>query len=126
MANKLTPEDLYSKLYRIAQSIIKRENPCQIREENGAVTCRHTRYKYGYKTPDGKPEPTLCCGGCRNLSATGCTTDSLWCKTWTCGSLQREVPDVAEALRILESVSHRVGVPLFFRTGKDESFARLL
>lgn len=122
----MTQEEIYSKLYRIAQSILKRENPCQIRKaEDGVVSCRNTRQRHGFKSGGG-PDPELCCGGCRNLSATGCTTDSLWCKTWTCSTLQREVPDVAEALRYIETASRRSNLPLYIRTGKDESFARLL
>lgn len=132
MANRrkvtLTPEEVYSKLWRIADHILRENNPCQIRKaKNGRVTCVRTR-----KNPKWDPDGKLCCGGCKHLGPNGCTVESLGCKLGACyigdpcwpeGAPNKEV--VEDSLRLLKAAAAQHGVNLYIRQSKEEHFARL-
>ena len=121
MAEKLSPEELYSKLYRIAGHILRETNPCQIQKDaEGRVSCRDTRSPLRA----GGSTQTLCCGGCRHLSDKGCNAEALSCKLWACWTLKREAPDVVSALQILNKAAQDARLPIIYiRLSKEEAFS---
>ena len=121
---KLSPEDLYSKLYRIAGHILRETNPCQIqRAADGSVSCVDTREAVakGYKA-----NPGLCCGGCQHLTPTGCNAEALSCKVWHCSAFRRARPEVAKALDSISAVAYAAHIPLYIRASKETTFRRVL
>lgn len=128
----MSQPDLYSKLYRIAQSIIKAENPCQIRVEDGIVSCIDTRAyadKYGKDAENKKAlllhQQTLCCTGCADLGPEGCRVEALSCKVWICWELRKQRPDVDSALMAVTGAARNAELPLLIRTSKEDTFRRL-
>jgi hypothetical protein len=73
---------LYDLLCIKADKLIKQYNPCNIRVEQtdflfGRVVCNN-KYMCHIKGEN------LCCGSCKYLGKTGCTTNSLGCKLGMC------------------------------------------
>ena len=125
---KLSPEDLYSKLYRIADHILKENNPCgfEVRAD-GVTTCVRTRKDPSY---DQHRPGTLCCSGCKHLGPYGCTVESLGCKLAGCGEVAvfnapiHNKAVVEGSLRLLVRVATEGGVSVWgWRQSKDEFFA---
>ena len=103
----MTPQDVYSKLYRIAASILRDNNPCQIRlDEDGIASCSRTRKDPNYEGPARKG--VLCCGGCEKLGPDGCTVDSLDCKLWVCDYIERTDSVTTVSMESLRSAA-RIG-----------------
>jgi len=60
--------ELYDRLYNHADKLLKKYNPCRIK--NGK--CANGRF---------------CCYGCKYLNKSGCTVKCLECKLWLCSYL---------------------------------------
>lgn len=108
----------YDEAYSKAQEVFDRHNPCQIRREaDGSVSCAESRSpRY-----DGWNYSGLCCTGCRYLGPTGCTTNSLACKLWSCFTIRDNNPEVVHELRLIRADSYEKGLPVSaIRFSKDE------
>ncbi len=112
----MTKSDIYDVLYNEASRLLKAENPCNIREENGKMVCN------GHLVS--------CCYGCKHLGPKGCTVEALSCKLWLC----REVGSnpinaiIVVSLDSLRRAGSAMGVNTDpygkgFRTSKEESLA---
>lgn len=138
----MTQEELYSKLYRIAGYILRDANPCQIKAEDGSVSCAATRHPRSTMVSPGNA--ALCCGSyypndpgqqrgytCPKWEPTkGCTVENLPCKLFLCGLAADANRDVDDALRLLLRIAHGVFVYpgqaytfLAFFKSKEELFA---
>lgn len=125
----MTPQDVYSKLWRIADSILRENNPCQIQlDTSGVASCSRTRKEPNYEGPDRKG--VLCCGGCRHLGPTGCTVESLGCKLGGCSgiaALPMYAPNASAvnfSLSLLATAAEESGFHLWpsVRRSKEEYF----
>ena len=81
---------LYDRIYDIADRLIKKHNPCNIRIE--------TRPHHLF--PTKLEEETvcmsyyvnsLCCAGCSHHSKNGCTVKSLGCKLFLCSAITNKI-----------------------------------
>ena len=78
--------ETYDRIYAIADRLLKKHNPCNIhRTKTGKLYCN--MYDKKNESSTGK----LCCVGCSNhntgqcyWSPTGCTTNALACKLFSC------------------------------------------
>lgn len=116
----------YDRLYDKASAILKADNPCQIQKgEDGRVTCVMTRCEPVY---DQDHPGTLCCGSCKHLGPDGCTVQALACKVWSCyGSRSYGLwpSTTIDALRAVRQEARSIGVPLYYRQSKEETFETL-
>ena len=98
-------KQLYSDYYLIADTILKKYNPCNI-------------------SADGKTciGGTPCCTGCDHLSSKGCTVKALGCKLWLCYTAQIKNPECDKELHELARKAYGDNIPLGYRTSKKESF----
>ena len=62
-------EALYDRLYVIGDFLLKKHNPCKIKDGGCA----------------GPYRTSFCCDGCYYLTKNGCSVKCLWCKLWMCG-----------------------------------------
>ena len=97
---------LYDDLYEEADFIIKRNNPCQIKDG---------------KCFAGQP----CCTNCAHLKNNGCTVKSLACKLWLCYKLREHLKTKGKAhmVGMLDGI-HAIAVKLdfnVFRGTKNEN-----
>lgn len=58
---------LYDRLYDIGNFLLKKYNPCKIKDND----CAATFYSF-------------CCSDCKYLTNKGCSVKCLWCKLWMC------------------------------------------
>lgn len=112
---------VYDELYTEAGEALKKHDPCQIRQDDGVVTCRDIR-KRG---PDGVPN-TLCCGSCKHLGPNGCTVEALSCKVWLCSTARSASPTCTKKLEAIRSRAMGSGMYLGFRQSKEDLFSRIL
>lgn len=87
---------LHTTLYRQADKVLKKYNPCKIEK--------------GECSRDGR---NFCCGGCKHLSEKGCTTEALWCKVWLCGHFGT----VNDKLYRIREIASKYGL-LYYRSSK--------
>lgn len=95
---------LYDVLYNAACQIIAKYQPCDFKEGK----C-FTKMQWH------------CCGGCRYLSKTGCTTKSLSCRLHLCEEATEKFPECAavlDALALVADKFHFIG----FRVCKQDIF----
>jgi hypothetical protein len=113
----------YIRLYKAADEILRQpDNPCQIRRENGHVTCTGSR-------ANQVPHDRLCCGGCEHLGPEGCTAMALSCKLGWCfivrdtiTGMQVEDHPTFAAIRELRSEAHKLGIRLWSRCSFAQTF----
>ena len=97
-----TREELYDRLYKAADFICKKHNPCGINNS----TC--------------KASINFCCSGCKHLTKQGCNTNALYCRLWLCsGSAYTKT--VACQLHTLKTIASYYGL-LKPRSNKEETF----
>lgn len=85
---------LYDRIYNIADRLIKKHNPCNIRRtKTDKLYCNNYNKKRG-ESHSGK----LCCIGCGRdyenkcyWSESGCTTKCIACKLYSCLSMDYKV-----------------------------------
>lgn len=108
----MTKSKLHDALYDTANRVLAAANPCNIKiGEDGKASCNNPYY-----SKDG----FLCCGGCPNLTPTGCSVRSLGCKLWLCQHVMREPPGTTAfvALAALRSVAVAGGIKMLIRADK--------
>lgn len=106
----------YDDLYRQGQAVLDKYNPCNLRVENGVMTCNAMRYSF-YKEP--------CCTDCGNLrDGHGCTVSSLTCKLWLCHWARENYPAAERELVELQSQAIAAGIPYLVRASKAEHMQR--
>ena len=71
---------LYDRIYDIADRLLKKHNPCNIRTEGTKVSCTYRLC-----------ETRLCCGGCDKYWDKGCTVKALGCKLFLCGAVRNKI-----------------------------------
>lgn len=77
--------ELHNKLYAYADKLIKKHNPCKIK--NGKCI-----------------QGSFCCHGCKYLTEKGCSVKCLWCKLWLCYYIHQQPEH-----RLLSSKLRRIG-----------------
>ena len=70
----------YRKLYQDGIDLFAEFDPCRIHDG----LCMRGRRDHGLESSN------FCCSGCEYLTSEGCTTDSIWCKLWTCGATKSD------------------------------------
>lgn len=101
----LKMSDLYEKLCKKATLILKKYNPCNIK--NG-------------KCLNGYP----CCDDCEFISKKGCIVDSLACKLWLCDKARINFKKCYAELNALEIIAKRNPyLPLGERSIKEDAFS---
>ena len=68
---------LYDKLYKIADFLLKKHNPCKFSNGKCGGSKSHM-FKEG------------CCVGCNYLKEDGCSVKALYCKLWVCGTVNTD------------------------------------
>lgn len=110
---------LYDRLYALADSVIKKHNPCVVQAETPTIiTCIGSRH--------GTDPGTInrCCSGCNHHSSTGCTVQALYCKVWLCPAARYMNNSLAiTQLARLENIARKHDL-LHYRASKEESLAR--
>lgn len=109
---RLTRGQLYDRLIAEADTILERDNPCNI--ECG-VGCTCGTVKAG---------TAFCCHGCEHLSPAGCTVDALACKVWLCFTAQEKYPQTVAALWEVSQRATAAGIPMIFRGSKEQHLDR--
>ena len=101
---------IYDRIYDIADRLIKKHNPCNIRITKKGICCEHEYYN-GYSR--------LCCGGCDFWSENGCTVKCLACKLLICWSTRNNI--VKDRLEKLRAIAHKYDLPVrkLFMSKKD-------
>ena len=94
---------LHDRLYRHADNIIKKRNPCKI----------EGKYCLCGKNP--------CCDYCNYLTEKGCSVECLRCKLYLCYRVQETDPKAHKMLKRLQKQAHRHDL-LFARNSKEELF----
>lgn len=92
----------YSRIYKEANEIFKKYNPCQFKDGE-CSSDRHWRTN-GYRVRNG------CCGGCRHIGPNGCKVKSLGCKLFTCEAItkkHKKFKTEIERLRVLARKTFR-------------------
>lgn len=117
----MTEEEIYSKLYNVGNAILKENNPCQFQTTDGVTTCVANRAASPYGNTSNI---NGCCHKCPHLGPTGCMTDSLACKLWTCGYLAKQpsAQVVIISLEALQTASRAAGMPPSIWKSREESF----
>ena len=67
MNKRARREAMYELLYKQAQQVLEKHNPCKVKS---GICHRRTK---------------CCCSSCHNLGENGCKVKALWCKLWICG-----------------------------------------
>lgn len=114
-------QNSYDDLYRRADEILAKHNPCQIRQElDGTVSCHDTRTNTYRKDQ-------LCCNGCEHLSISGCRVHSLACKMWLCEEVLRTPAGKAamEEISQLRPELFRNCVPHDFRASRAKNLGKV-
>jgi len=116
--------ELYSKLWRIADYILKENKPCQLQKDSqGHWSC--------VKSRAGKIDASLCCSGCKHLGRNGCKVQSLNCKLGACYTYPGRLPMIANnatlvntSLAMLAEAAEAAGIKLYAsaRHSKTEYF----
>lgn len=107
----------YDRLYREAQAILDKYNPCNVKIENGKAVCNSTRA--------GESE-SPCCGGCQHLTeGIGCTVSALTCKLWLCSWARITYPECDIALTALSMAARSNGFSYLARASKQQYFSYL-
>lgn len=103
----MTKSELYTKLYDRATKLLHVYDPCEIQtDSNGKTTC-----------VGGKP----CCDGCKHLTESGCSVDSLCCRLWLCDRAIQKTPEAHAALNALNHLAIDLGIPKGFRMSKRQN-----
>lgn len=102
----MTTQELYYKLYALADFLIKHANPCDWTDRN----CHDTRRLNGERI-----NTTACCHDCQYHTSKGCTIKSLWCKLWGCVAFSTKAPELYAKLTAIEAVARELNVPLIVR-----------
>lgn len=84
--------DLYDTLFRTADLILRKYNPCGFSSAKG---CRNGAY---------------CCEPCDHLGSRGCAVKSLPCKLWLCHAARHWSPECAASLDALEVIARSYGL----------------
>lgn len=120
----MTQQDLYSKLWRIADHILKENNPCQIlKDAEGKVSC--IRFRHPKRRSDYDHVGQLCCLGCKHLGPNGCQVQSLSCKLGAChtfpGQFPMYVPHASDVNVAMEMLAHaaQLGGLKLWRNGRQ-------
>lgn len=99
----------YDELYLRASKILYKFNPCKI-ENRMCIRGRNFGLNF-------------CCNGCSNLSAKGCTVQSLFCRTWLCGTaakaLGKKYKRFNRLMTRIDNEAQKYGLYLY-RAGKSE------
>ena len=77
--NKAEKKKKYLQICRILDEINRQGNFCDIKNENGVITCIKSR-----DVASSVPHNTLCCTDCSNLTKNGCKAKSISCKLNYC------------------------------------------
>lgn len=103
---------LYHSFYKEGQAVLDKHNPCNFHTgPDGRVRCA-----------DG---PNGCCGGCKHLTPTGCSVESLACKLWLCYTARQANPEAANELRAIKDKARYVHeVPMGYRASFEDNFSR--
>ena len=96
---------LYDRLYRHADKLIKKHNPCEIKDG---------------KCIDGVP----CCNECPHLGERGCTVECLECKVFLCGTANEHFRQLYRILKRIQIQAYRHNL-LLMRSSKEEMFSYL-
>jgi hypothetical protein len=96
---------LYDRLYNHADKLIKKHNPCKIK--NGKCIC-------------GKP----CCKDCRHLTKKGCNVECLMCKLHLCWETRSNFYKLSRILMQMQIKAYRHGL-LHFRNLREETIKEL-
>jgi hypothetical protein len=96
---------LYDRLYKHADKLIKKHNPCKI--ENGKCVL-------------GKP----CCKNCRYLTKNGCSVECLMCKLYLCWKTRQDFCKLNKTLFQMKKKAWRHGL-LQFRNSREETIKEL-
>ena len=103
---------IYDFLYVLADSLIKKHNPCNIQvSRSGLATCHI--------------DLGICCSECRYLSIRGCTVTCLGCKLAICGKARLFNPDVSTKLQKMLSIAYTYTNLIHIRTPRQEIFQYL-
>ncbi|MFH1873610.1 MAG: hypothetical protein ABH859_00275 [Pseudomonadota bacterium] len=106
MKKKITKQflsDKYDELYKRADAIHKKYNPCQVKKRKDDLTCVAGRDGHSYCTND-LHESFSCCANCRYLGEAGCSVEAIRCKFWFCGYLYEHDLLDPEAKKELEAI----------------------
>ena len=96
----LNREQLYDRLYKSAEFLIKKHNPC------------------GVSSGKCMGSANFCCRNCKHLTKNGCGTNALYCKVWLCPGTGYSV--VTEQLASLCTLASHYGL-LKVRGSKKET-----
>lgn len=109
--------NLYDELYRRADAVLKRINPCQIENADGYVSCVASR-------AGRECQGELCCSRCNHLGVDGCRVQALACKLWLCWYVQGTARgrQAAQELAVLQKVSQKAGLWPKYRASKESHF----
>ncbi len=103
MSNQLSK--IYDDLFKRADDIVKKYNPCDIQVKDGIATCTMTRANPAFDSTGSFnrvkcQRGDLCCTGCNFHSKIGCTADKpLMCKLWLCNVAKTQNPKCARELQ---------------------------
>ncbi len=93
ISRELKPKELnelYDRLYDIADRLIKKHNPCNIHTERGVVLCNcHNLIKEARH--EQKHGCFVCCNTCKYGGKHGCTVKNLSCKVFTCSQMDSKI-----------------------------------
>jgi hypothetical protein len=92
--------ELYDYLYKRADKLIRKHNPCEMKDG---------------KCLRGSP----CCDGCNHLTADGCVIDCLMCKLFLCWRVSQRKPVLVRTFRRMQTKAYRHGL-LHIRYSKKE------
>lgn len=92
----------FNKLYKKADRIMKKYNPCQI---NNRECFRHI---------ENKLLLNFCCHECKHLDDSGCTIKNIWCKIWLCDIAISNLPyRIFVKLREIEKLANKYNLLTF-------------
>jgi hypothetical protein len=91
---------LHDRLYRHADRLIRKHNPCKI--ENGK--CAYGKF---------------CCNDCEHLTETGCSIECLMCKLHLCWFASNNNLSLSKTFKRMQSKAYRHNI-VHFRKSKEQ------
>jgi len=108
---------MYDVIYKEADALIKKANPCKFKDGKCAEARRTGKPVYF-----GAPH---CCGACRYHGKNGCRVKSLGCKLWTCSRFRLDYPELCIKLDELQKLAYTLDIYLYIRQSKRYAITRI-
>jgi len=91
-------EELYDRVYAVADSLIKRYDPCRVEKVGKGVICADRGRSY-LKFESARN--VTCCECCVYLGPNGCTVKCISCKLFLCREIADQHPELDRKLKRL-------------------------